>query len=308
MKRRFIVNPTARNGLVRKQLPRLAKFFSHDFDAVVTASWQEAAEQTRRALHDGVEQIIAIGGDGTLNAVVNGFFENGRVIRADAMLVASNCGTGSDYFRTVTAGAKRTCWTDLVANHEIRAVDVGCIESLNKKTTPNYFLNIASVGIPSAIVAKKLHWGLPIPIPSALSYLLPTLRAITSYHPKPVSIRGEDFHYEGDLLGCFIAKGTFCGGGMKFGGAVALDDGRFDVTVVGKLTLKEVFQRLPRIYGAGLQDEEKIRRRSSRWLEIHSASGLPVEFDGELRGQTDVRLSVEQQAVRLCFPRKAAYT
>jgi len=92
MKRVFVVNPKAGRGISPRRLQRLETFFLRrggSFDAVLTSSRQDVVTRTRELLRRGADQIVAVGGDGTLNAVANGFFEQGRLVRPDASLAAA---------------------------------------------------------------------------------------------------------------------------------------------------------------------------------------------------------------------------
>ncbi len=95
MKRKFILNPHAGRGLNAKALAGLQEYFTRRtgaFDHAVASSRDAAIRATRESLRQGTEQIVAVGGDGTVNAVANGFFEDGKPIRPQSSLVVGNMG------------------------------------------------------------------------------------------------------------------------------------------------------------------------------------------------------------------------
>jgi diacylglycerol kinase family enzyme len=303
MKRKFIVNPTARNGALRRHLPRIAAEFAETpggFDPIVTESWEDAQEQTRRALIDGAQQIVVLGGDGTLNAAVNGFFEAGRPIRPDAVLVATNWGTGSDYFKTVAPGF-RGGLGELVLRGEPRPADLGVIETSGGP--PRFFLNMASTGLSAEVVSRKLTLPLPDPLVSALSYTVPAVRALFTYRGWKGSVRAPGLSFDGQLLALFAAKGTFAGGGLRLGGHVTPDDGRLDVTLLEEMRLARRIGKFCRLLRNGLPAGRSVIRAQVPWIEV-SGPHRPVEFDGEVRAATPVRISVRTKAVQVCCPSK----
>ncbi len=101
------MNARAGYGLGAGALAELKEFFARTagaFDWSVAGSRDEAIRATRESLRQGVDQVVAVGGDGTVNAVANGFFDHGQPIRPQSSLAIGNTGTGSDYFKTVAAG------------------------------------------------------------------------------------------------------------------------------------------------------------------------------------------------------------
>ena len=112
MKRFFVINPNAGAGMSPRAIERLEHYFRHranSFDAVVSQSRDDVIHRTRQALRQGMEQIVAVGGDGTVNAVANGFFEKDELVHPAACLAVAKAGSGSDYFRGLTK-TKRHDW------------------------------------------------------------------------------------------------------------------------------------------------------------------------------------------------------
>ena len=105
-----------------------------------------------------------------------------------------------------------------------------------------------------------------------------------------------------EVLLVSACKGVYAGRGMRFGGEVSLFDGLFDVTCIGAMGRVETLRKLRKLYTGAFHGERAVRKLRARKVAIRAPSALPVEFDGELGGTTDVELSVVPQALRICFP------
>jgi len=301
MQRKFIVNARA-SGLSAGGLERLAAWFRRRtgrFDCALARTRAEAVAQTRQALHEGADQLVAVGGDGTLNAVLNGMLSRGRPIRPECVLATAGLGTGGDYFRTMTRH-RRCDWRRLVLCHRARPVDVGSICYTDRPESPQYFLNMASVGLIAEVVRRK-NAG-PRHLPGLLRYALPMLGAFCSCRPVRMQIDTHDESFEAEYLAVSICKGVWAGRGIRFGGAVGLDDGRLDVTLFAPLPRAKMLAKIPRLYAGRFAGEPSVRKLRARRLSIRCAQPQAVEFDGEVHGWTDIEVEVLPRAVRVCFP------
>ncbi len=303
MQRKFIVNPRSGKGTAEKSLGQWDAFFRRhtgDFDYVLTEDRESAIRATRLAIEDGAEQIVAVGGDGTVNAVVNGFFEGGQPISKQCCLAVGRTGTGSDYFKTVTAGDKTCDWKQLVLEHTVRPVDIGHIHFVDLGHEDRYFANMASVGLVADVVRKKNLAGRSPPL---LRYIIPTLGSLFSYRAAPARLNIDGTEHEMNLLTAMFSKGTYAGGGMKFAGGARLDDGLFDVTLFEQMGRFEMLCKLPKLYSGRFEGQRKIHKAKAARIVLRAAAPMPVEFDGEVSGTTDIEVSVVPGAIAVCFPK-----
>lgn len=301
MRVKFIVNPSAGRGRAGRALPALEKqalAALGSFDALVTTRGSELGAAAREALEAGYDRIVAVGGDGTLNGIANGFFEGGEPLKTGAALVPSPLGTGSDYFRTVSGGRKAD-WLGLLRASVVRPVDVGVIEWIGSGRR-HFFLNVSTVGMGAEVVRRRER--LPKAVPSVLAYALPTLTTLLGFRPIRAAVKYEGGEYAGGFLTLFVAKGTYAGGGMKLGGRVALDDGRLDVTIVKGMPLTQTLPRLPKLYTGKFEGDSGFVQAKTPWIEISAEPSLPSEADGEFLGTGPVRITVRPRALNICFP------
>ncbi|MHC4179785.1 MAG: diacylglycerol/lipid kinase family protein [Planctomycetota bacterium] len=284
MRRKFIINPYSGKTIAGDAIAALERFFTAKtggFDYSVAGSRDAAVRMTRESLRAGIEQVVAVGGDGTVNAVANGFFEDGRPIRPQSSLAVANLGTGSDYFKSVATGPTAPDWRALVLDHTV--------------------VNMASAGMVAEVVSKKergSRW-----LPPRLRYLMPTIGSLLSYRPRPVQLEIDGQCLDMEVLVVSVCKGVYAGRGMRFGGEVTLSDGLFDVTVFKPMKRLEMLMKLRKLYTGSFQGERAIQKSKARRVSLRAPSAMPVEFDGELGGTTDVELSVEPRSLRICFPK-----
>ncbi len=303
MKRVFLINRKAGSGISARTIERLEQFFlarDGSFDVLQSESRQEAIRQTRGALLAGAEQIVAVGGDGTANAALNGFFEDGKLINPQACLAVSRAGSGSDYFRGLTSGQRRD-WKEIVLQPTVRQVDIGRLEPVaGAPLEPLYFLNMATLGFAADVVRRKSQMS--VRWPRTLRYLLPTLSGLLKIHPARVRLRLDGRDVERVSYCLIVAKGAYSGGGMKFGARVALDDGRFELTLFRPMPAWKMIVKTPKLYSGDLESEPTVEKLSAAVVEIDADPPFLVECDGDVIGAAPVRLRVLPSAVSVCFP------
>ncbi|MEQ1877344.1 MAG: diacylglycerol kinase family protein [Bdellovibrionia bacterium] len=304
MKTCFILNPHSGRGRREARLSQTRRYFEKKmgyFNLIITQSRDDFTAQTRQALLNGFDQIVILGGDGSANAAINGFFENGKPVREDARLVISKWGTGSDYYRTVSAGSYISDWKSLVTEHRVREVDIGEIE-FEDGGPKKYFLNLSSVGL-SALVAQMKNRN-PRWVPASLSYIVPAVGALLRYRSPKMNVTIDSVSRSAEVMAIFIAKGIYAGGGMKFGGGVDVDDGFFDVKLFEHMNVPKGLRRLPRLYQGRFSGIEEIHSYRAREIRVESEAAVPVECDGEVYGKTGVTIRLLPKRLRVCWPQE----
>lgn len=308
MNTKFIINVRSGKGIQKEEIEELKSYFTkslgcQNYDFVIPVNRQETISVTKKLLQENAEQIVAIGGDGTINSVANGFFENGQLIHPKSFLSVAKAGTGSDYFKSIVLGKKNCDWKDLIQEHEVKFVDVGYINFPSESKYENqYFINMASVGIVPDVVYRKNRC--PGWLPSIFKYTLPALASILFYKPQDVklSLDGKkDWNIK--LLSLSLSKGKYAGAGMKFGPEAVMDDGFFDITVILSMPFFKIPSKLSTLYTGTVADNVHIFKYKCSQIKIQSETPLPLEFDGELYGTTDVEIQIKKKALPVCFPR-----
>lgn len=306
----FVINPTAARGRVMQEWSkaRLELCSRHiSFKEHLTSRPGEACEATRQALLAGETCVVAVGGDGTLNEVVSGYFDEAdQPVNPQASLGLLPCGTGSDFCRSIGLKNRQTAvQTILVGNS--RLIDVIKVELTGCDGQPvsRHSLNVVSFGLGGEVVARVNSWRTTWPrwIGGHARFVLAALQSLKTYRNRPVQIQFDDqSNQTGDsyvFSNFFVAaNGRFAGGGMKFAPLAELDDGLMDVVLTDQADRLDILKELPRIrFGAHLRNP-KVRLVKSCGVTINAWPPLLVDVDGETAGFTPARLTIKPAALR----------
>ncbi len=297
MKTRFIVNPRAANGLTGKKWPGILELlksaYPFPFDSVLTEYPMHAVQLSREGIEAGCERIIAVGGDGTINEVLNGFIQNDRLLRDDAALGVLEIGTGADFQRTLHLPADPRKAVEGLGAAQPRKIDIGKAEyiALSGKRTTRYFINILDFGIGGAVVERvnrtSKRFG------GRISFLWAILITLFSYRNKNIRFRCDGGDWESRTLNNFIAaNGRFFGGGLMPAPDASLTDGVFDIVLFGNLGRREAIANLSRLRaGTHLDNPHVSVTRKSR-AEAVSGEEVFIDMDGEFVGKLPVKVEI----------------
>ena len=295
-----IVNPYAGTGATGRKWHRIQKTLEDiglDFDYVHTDGKGQAVELARKAALDGYQLVVAVGGDGTLNEVVNGLVDSGR--SRDVSMGILNTGTGCDFahFLDIPRDFHEAC-TRLV--NPVKAIsDVGVVECrLKGMPYHRYFISTASLGFDGevAVVAEKR----PRIFHSVTSYFMGVIEALGYYHNKNIRIQLDDHCEELCICSIVIANGGFYASGMKIVPEANLQDGLFDVMIVGDINKFDLIQTLPKAYLGGTHiNHPKVRLEKASRISIESEDRVYIQADGELLGETPALFYILPSALNI---------
>lgn len=300
----FIVNPQSRGGATGRDWPALrAKLREHvgDFGTFFTKKPMEATKLARHALERGADVVVAVGGDGTTNEVVNGFFdEDGAVVRPGAALAVLPRGTGSDFLRSFRIDRGAVATAARLAWGEARPFDVGRIRFHDHDGNPvmRHFANVASFGISGVIdgYVNRMRKTLG----GRLSFALGSIRGLYRYRDRLCRIRLDDGPWEETPLTCLaIANGRYFGGGMLVAPEAQTDDGCFDITLWKGYGLKDFMVNARRIYDGSHVALEGTRTYKARRVEAVCDEECLVDVDGESQGRMPATVEILPSAINL---------
>lgn len=283
----FIVNPRSAHGRTGRHWPVLLEAIEkrfEDFSVFVTEHPDHGVELTQRALWSGHTRIVSVGGDGTHFEVTNGFFDGANLINPDAVLSILPHGTGSDLARTLGIPKGLRALPLLCSDRVVRA-DVARItcRALDGGENMCYFLNTSRIGIGGEVVWQVNHntkaWG------GFVSYCWGALRALFAYTDKPMRIDIDGEVREQVVKEIIIANGCYDGGGMHIAPKAKLDDGLFDIYVIGPVALWDALRSLPLIYRGGLESRpDVVSYVRGKILRVDSPEEVKINTDGEVPG------------------------
>jgi YegS/Rv2252/BmrU family lipid kinase len=306
----LIVNPSAQNGQLGRRWPELGAALRRElgsFEEALTSSPGDATSLARQAIESGVDTVVAVGGDGTTNEVVNGFFDGDRALGSETALAVLPFGTGGDFRRSVGLSRDTRMAARALAERHTRTIDVGHLELTGRDGAPQsrIFINISSFGVSGLVdeyvnqTSKRLG--------GRLSFMLATARAGFTYDNQRVRLV-----FDGDERGAVdttiyvvaVANGRYFGGGMCIAPDAELDDGQFDVVAMGDLGRWELVRHGRKIYSGGHLGLDKVSHRRARTVRAEPVNSEPVrlDVDGETPGILPATFRMLPSTLRLVVP------
>ncbi len=299
----FVVNPHAGNGSTGKAWPQIetrAADLLGPFEICVTGGPGDATRMTRDRLLAGADRIVCVGGDGTLNEVVNGFFDENGPLRKDAVLGFLPNGTGCDFCRTIPIPTGLEASLATLREGYIHTIDLGLIRYRDHagRTCTRYFHNIASFGLGGEVddrVNKTSKACGPF-----ITFIVATLISLFAYGKKRIRIRVDDADERTvDVLNVAVANGRYHGGGMLVAPDAMTDDGLFDVTVIGAMSLPMVFWHLPKLYVGGIKRIRQVSIVTGEKVAAASDQRVLLDIDGEQPGTLPAELEIVPGAINM---------
>jgi YegS/Rv2252/BmrU family lipid kinase len=284
----FVVNPRSANGATLRRFERVRARFARrlgEIDVRLTERPRHATELARDAVRAGAEAVIAVGGDGTNNEVVNGFFdEAGERIASETAFGVVTSGTGGDFRRTFGWSAEPLDDLERIARFERRRIDLGRIvlRGPDGREQRRHFVNISSFGVSGDTVEVVNHTSKALG--AKLSFMAGTVRALVAYEPPRVRLSFDDGPFEEvAITAVAVANGRCFGGGMRIAPAASPDDGLFDVVVIAGGGLSFFLRHGLRLYAGTHVELDAVKVVRARRVRAEPADGrtVLVEIDGE---------------------------
>ncbi len=303
-----IINPRSGGGRTGRQWPRLEPKLVTALGQVsctFTEKPGDATRLTRKALKDGCDLVIAVGGDGTINEVVNGFFDNGTAINEDASLSLIPAATGGDFRRTFGFAGNPARAIEQIQHGTPHAIDLGRMTYLDQEgnETTRYFANTASFGL-SGVVSRAVNdAGVAKLFGGQFAFLWCSLRHAFSYKNRTVELIIDGGPAETLRVSTVcLCNGQYFGGGMHIAPDARPDDGQFDLVIFGDIGMRDVLSNIHRLYKGSLGDNPKVTIRHARTVQA-SNEGDPIflEMDGETPGRLPAVFEIVPRALKLVF-------
>lgn len=285
----ILKGPAAQDERVR-QAVAAERAAGHELTVSVTYEAGDATRFAQAAARNGVDRVVAGGGDGTLNEVARGLLALPEGERPPLGILP--LGTANDFARTcavpldLPAAALRQALTA-----PARPVDVGVIDG-------EPFLNAASFGVGAQIV-RETPQGLKSVLGGA-AYSVSGLGTLARTDGFAVEITSERFSWTGRALVVAIANARTAGGGYALAPRALLDDGLFDVLVVPEGGWAD-YARAMAEFGTeeSLTEAQVLVRGQARALRLRCADGIPLNLDGEPRDGTEFEVTLVHHALRV---------
>lgn len=291
-----IVNPTAGGGRALRSVTWLRERLvaRPDVRLELTRRRGDAEALAAEASHGGHDRVIVVGGDGTVQEVVNGLLAKGD----PASLGIVPLGSGNDLARSMGLPVElATAWRIAIGNGT-RRIDVA--RARNGSGAERWFASAGGIGFDAqvaAAMADRSGWQA-----GRAGYLLTTLAELRRFENRRVRLTIDGTSETADVLFVAIANGAYYGGGMRIAPSASIDDGRLDVCVVGDISRLTVLRQLPNLYRGTHVNHPAVSMRSGIIVEADGDGDTRVHLDGEPFGVLPLRVTISHQAIAVATP------
>lgn len=256
-------------------------------------------ELARDAAGAGYELLVVVGGDGTLNEVVNGI---GGLPEPPPLALVPR-GTGRDFARTFGLGRSFDAAVETALAGETRVLDLGRVSyrAWSGEQAERWFANVAGAGISGAI-AKRANDSTKA-FGGRISYFAAILAVFVRWQVGEMTVAVDGERRAGPMHEVFVANGAFLGGGLHATPDADPADGLFDVLLLGHLTKRDLAVTLPKGYLGRHLPHPKMELLRGQVVTVEAEQPLPIQLDGEQPGTTPARFELVPGALRLRVPR-----
>ncbi len=285
-----VVNPNSANGSTGRhwsEMEQQIKDTIGEFDWKFTRNMGDATNITKDAINDGFDLVVAVGGDGTNNEVINGFFDQEEQLNPECAFSFICRGTGGDFRKTFGWSVDLSEALERIKGGKTNQIDLGRFSYIDhdQKEQIKHFINITSFGI-GGLVDHYVNRTSKV-LGGKASFMMATGRALLAYHNQEVRLRVDDnFDQTLKINNVAIANGKFFGGGMMVAPDAEVDDGLFDVVILGDLTKMEVIKHSGEIYkGTHLGQKKIMHTRGKKVIAETFGENVLLDMDGEQPGK-----------------------
>jgi diacylglycerol kinase (ATP) len=307
-----IINPLSARGKTGQRwnaIKEIINYYFTEFKYIFTEQPLQATEIARDLLKDGFDLIIGVGGDGTLNEITNGYFQQDshQAINEDASLGIIPSGTGSDFVRSLKIPRDFKRSVEAIKNSGAKTIDVGKIifnfNSTDAERSSAYFINVADFGL-GAEVARNVS-AIPSRKRGPFSYYLGLLSTIRNYKSKKVKVVIDDTEEISNrfLIGA-VANGRIFGGGMIIAPEAEPDDGYFDLVLVEDMGKFEIIKNSRLLYTGTLPEHPKVKIKRVRNIKVYPTEeeetkdkAVNIEYDGEIGKSIPAEFKIIEKSV-----------
>jgi len=299
----IIINPVAGGRKAMKSWKLLENhLILHNirFKAQLTSQPGDARKLAILVSKANAPNVIVIGGDGTLNEVVNGLMDLSVKDRSNIRLTILPAGSGNDFARHFSIPMTIKPWLAFLQGARIAALAVGMITSSD--TMPVYFLNEAGIGLESAVVLKLTAKAATKP--NKMMYLLQAVKALL--HSSVVWLRDDSTPDPYRAWNVTLANCRYLGGGFRLCPTASPFDGRLTVTKINEVSPWRLIFNIRQFFNGRIHQLRFTRQlQTSRlFVEPLGDSVVLIQADGEIRGRLPATFSVETEAINFYLPSK----
>ncbi|MFA5375363.1 MAG: diacylglycerol kinase family protein [Dehalococcoidia bacterium] len=298
LRTKVIVNPAARGGKTARQWPFISELLKQNditFDHAFTEGPGHGIVLAKEAVNADYEVVVAVGGDGTVNEVVNGIIDKDGKGRATLGIICT--GTGRDCIRSLNIPYDFSKACKVLANRNCVDIDLGRAEYISDgRKDRRYYINTAGLGFPAAVAErtrrlKKMGGTIP--------FLIAFATVFATYKAKNIVINIDgQIRQERNLL-IAVNNGRYFGGGMKIAPDADTCDGLLDIVTVRDVNKLKLLYNFPRLYKGTHVMHPRVSTYQAKTVDVQTSEKLLLQLDGEVVGEAPAGFSIIPSALRV---------
>jgi len=295
-----IVNLAAGGGKTKKDWPIIAQILQREgvrYETFFTDRRLHASIIARNKIREGYSKIIVVGGDGTMNEVINGVFSQKRIHTTEVMLGMISVGTGNDWAKTFNIPADYEGAVRTIKQQKTFIQDAGLVNYRKSgKEWKRYFINIAGLGF-GAKVVERTNRMKEKGKNGHLLYFYNIFYSLIRYRSKEAVIEIDGTSYDRKIFSLNVGIGKYNGGGMIQVPHAIADDGLYSITLIKKIGKLNVIANMKKLYNGNIVKHSKVETYMAKSVQIDGSSLLKLETDGESLGHGPVRFEIIPRSV-----------
>jgi diacylglycerol kinase (ATP) len=303
-----VANPTSGDGKVGRNLENITTIFKQNninFDLYLSKYPRQITDIVKNALNtEGYRHVIGIGGDGTMNEIVNGIFSQNTVPTQDIVFTMLPIGTGNDWATTHGIPRDFSAFCTMLKQRKTILQDIGIVHyNENGSIKTHYFANAGGLAY-DALVVKSVEGQKKYLFGKKIAYFLHILKCLWAYKPDKVRIAFDNQIIEAYFYTINLGINKTSGGGMYMTPQAINDDGLLALTLIRNLPKWKVLLYTTKLHNGTIGDVTRyVSLHQTKNIEITAYKNpLFIEVDGELLGQTPIKITILEKALKVLIP------
>ena len=293
---KIILNPFAGKGKAFRSIRKIEKYLQKhymEYDMAITDSPKQATDFALETANQGIEYIVAAGGDGTINEVINGIMKSENPDKVKLGIIP--VGGGNDFIKNIDYPKKLEKQIKLIRRRITQKIDIGQVEDY-------YFINTLGIGFDAQVA---ITYSKSKTLDGSAGYMKAVMKTLIKCKSYPVEIQVNDISIKGDKLFVSVGNGKCCGGKFHLTPDAKIDDGVFDFCIIDKLTRREIIKFLPKVIKGKHVNLPMVTMLRGKEIIVKSNEDLPVYMDGEipdLNDRKNINIKIIPKKINLIVP------
>lgn len=286
---KFIVNPVAGGGKARSLVPKIKEYFQLagvDYEFYETTGPRDAIAAAADGAEKGFDIVVAVGGDGTVNEVLNG------IVGTNAALAVIHGGKGNDFATAVNMPCDLEAACGALIKAAVRPIDLG-------KVMDRYFINSVGVGFDAA-VAERVNRGVK-PFKGVAAYIYAVFEMLLSYETIEMEIDLGEGPFKSEPTLVAVGIGQAYGGGMRIVPDAVQDDGLFDVCIFDRMNRLAMLYHFPKVFKGKLKDLKEATMVRTDEVKLTLSEPRPMHLEGEILSGDFMHFTIKKKAMPVVF-------